>query len=835
MKSPRFGLPFCVVLLALSLAAAPTPDEFAELQRQITAGVKWDRARLQREAARPEALILDSDRTPVDVVLRRTKVLLEDLRAIPGAPELSGEAKALELLLEQKPGSEPEQRALFQEITTLRRQIAFKNPLLNFDAILFLKHNKQVRGYRHMVDQYLGFNAEKAGGVFVLRKPFSDQPMVESLLAKSPVKSGRLKGRTLENQGSFISLDLDFDGRSILFAFTEAEHTVPENASYENQYCTKEEVKKDKGALHHYFRQESTYHVFRANADGNGLRQLTDGMWNDTDPCFLPNGRIAFISERAGGQVRCGMRPLPSATLHAMMGDGSDIIQLSWHDTQEWQPSVDNQGMIAYTRWDYVDRDSDVAQHLWTCYPDGRDPRSAHGNYPDKRELRPWMEMSIRAVPGSHKYVAVAAPHHGEAYGSIVLIDPRQTDDRATAQLRRVTPEVPFPESESAPGVPHPKGTHSPAAEVYGTPWPLSENYFLCVYDAGQKNYGLYLLDAFGNRELLYRDPAIACLDPIPLRARPRPPVVPIATAQAQAERHASTNSTTGVVAIMNVYDSAQAWPAGTKIKEVRVVNIFPKDNPFQDEPNMGVALQSLGRGVLGVAPVEADGSAHFKVPAGAPIYFQLLDENGLAVQTMRSDTYVHPGEMLTCAGCHESKQTRPASQPQTPPLALQRPPSLLKSEVENAYPLTFARLVQPVLNARCVGCHDKEPKAPSLHGDRFGKHGWSESFHTLSKYAWGMSGGNGIALKERQYSIPGQDGARVSRLYQQLAKGHHDVKLPPDELRRLTVWLDCNSNFYAAYTDAERQARGEVVRPKWGQPKWLAIDSLPGSEGKPR
>jgi hypothetical protein len=669
-----------------------------------------------------------------------------------------------------------------------------------------------------MVDQYLGFNAEKAGGVFVLRRPFSEQPAVESLLANSRVQSGRLQGRRLENQGGFIGLDLDFDGRTILFAFTEAEHAVPTNASWADQYCSPEDIVRHKGSLHHYFRPENTYHIFRANADGSDLRQLTDGMWNDTDPCFLPNGRIAFISERAGGQVRCGARPLPSATLHAMMGDGRDLIQLSWHETQEWHPSVDHAGLIVYTRWDYVDRDSDVAHHLWTCFPDGRDPRSPHGNYPERRELRPWMEMSIRAVPGSHRYVAVATPHHGEAYGSLVLIDPRAADDRGSAQLRRLTPTVPWPESESAPGVPHPKGRHAPLAEVYGTPWPLSEDFFLCVYDRGQRNYGIYLVDSFGNHELLYRDPQIACLDPIPLRPRPRPPVIPTATAQAQADRPPGRPMpTTGTVAIMNVYDSRLPLPSGTKVTQVRVVNIFPKDNPFQNEPNMGVALQSLGRGVLGVAPVEADGSAHFTLPAGVPVYFQLLDERGLAVHTMRSDTYVHPGETLTCAGCHESRQTRPSVAPEPPPLALRRPPSALLPEAQGAYPLTFPRLVQPVLDARCVPCHEREPKAPSLRGDRFGKYGWSEAFHTLRPLAWGLSGGNGAALTERQYSIPGQDGARVSRLYQQLAQGHHDLKLSPEEWRRLTLWLDCNSNFYAAYSEPEKQARGEVVKPRWG------------------
>ena len=140
-----------------------------------------------------------------------------------------------------------------------------------------------------------------------------------------------------------------------------------------------------------------------------------------------------------------------------MMRDGSDIIPLSFHETNEWNPSVDQDGMIAYTRWDYVDRDSDIAHHLWLCYPDGRDPRSYHANYPERREFRPWMELSIRAIPGSRRHVAVAAPHHGYNYGSLVLIDQSREDDNAMNQISRLTPEAHFPESESAPGKPLPR------------------------------------------------------------------------------------------------------------------------------------------------------------------------------------------------------------------------------------------------------------------------------------------------------------------------------------------------------------------------------------------
>lgn len=816
------------------------PDEFSQLQQQIgqrRAGDEaWQRAQstLAAQVVRPDALLMESDRDPLDVVLRRTGALLADLRSDRRATDLDQEAMQLRSLKQRADGTPTDdataRRALFDAACKLRRIIAFKNPLLDFDRIVFLKHEKQARGPRHMVDQYLGFNQLRGGGVYILERPFSDRPSIRSALADKSVENGRLEGRVLEGAGSFLSLELDYDGRSILFAFTEAESGVPEGASFEGQYCTAEELIKS-GEKHYYWRPSSTFHIFRAGIDGGALEQLTDGPYNDYDPVFLPSGRIAFISERDCGQCRCGARPLPAAVLHAMMPDGSDVIRLSWHDTNEWHPSVGNDGRLMYTRWDYVDRDSDVAHHLWTCFPDGRDPRAPHGNYPVRREFRPWMEMSLRAIPNSNRCVATAAPHHGEAYGSLVLLDVRSADDRAGAQVRRLTPEVPFPESESAPGVPHPKGKHSPRAEVYGTPWPLSEDYFLCVHDAGQRNYGIYLIDSFGNRELLYRDPAISCLDPIPLRPRRRPPIIPVATTQAVADRKPNTTPADlamGTVAVMNVYESDQPWPQDVKIKELRIVNIFPKDTYKSDLPNMGRAAQALGRGVLGTVPIEADGSAHFRMPAGTPVYFQLLDERGVAVQTMRSDTYVHPGETLTCVGCHEKKTASSSPGIKRQPIAMRRAPSKIRPEVAGSYPLTFPRLVQPVLDSRCVSCHDRHPgKAPGLHGDRFERSGWSEAFAALQKYGWGMSGGNGAALKEPQYSMPGHIGARASKLWQMLSEGHHEVVLAPQELRAITLWLDCNSNFYAAYSAVERQGRGEIVQPLRGLPPWVDFASL--------
>lgn len=764
------------------------------LQQELNNRKYWSDSRLTTQVYRPEALITEQDKTPVDVILRRTEALLKDIQKMKGAPKLTTEAAQLAALraAKEKATSGDDQSKLFEQIATLRKTIAFKNPLINFKDIAFIKHHRS--GPNHMCDQYHGHKNRAGGGVFVLRNAFSEEPEAHDLLVNSPVTKGRLESKLL-NYGSFISLDLSYDAKTMLFAH----------------------VGLSGGA----WTEDNAFHIFKCNSDGSELVQLTDGTWNEFDPCFLPNGRIVFISERIGGFGRCHGRPVPTYTLHSMLPDGSDIITLSWHDTNEWHPSVDNDGMIIYSRWDYVDRDSDIAHHIWHTFPDGRDPRSYHGNYPDNRNKRPWMELSCRSIPGSDKYIATAAPHHGQAYGSLVTINLNVDDDREMSQLKRVTPDVLFPESERG-------------KQAYGNPWPLSEDYYICVYDPRGSHYGIYLVDSFGNRILIYQDPAISCLDPIPLVPRKRPPIIPPQTIQAKEDRIEGADMSTGIITVMNIYEGEFPLPKTSPIKELRIINIFPKATPNANRPNIGYANQSLARGVLGTVPVESDGSAHFRVPTGIDIYFQALDEDGMVVQTMRSGTYVHPGEALACIGCHEHKRKTPSTMGSRPPAALRRAPSDIKPGVDGTYPLSYARLVQPVINSKCVGCHDKSAKegkkAPNLHGDQFGKNGWSKSFEVLHKMAWGKHGGNGsIRRNGLSYSIPNKVCARVSKLYAHLTKegGHHDLKLTRDEMLRITMWIDCNSNFYGAYLEESKQAKGEVVIPTLGTPPWGDVTKL--------
>jgi hypothetical protein len=250
------------------------------------------------------------------------------------------------------------------------------------------------------------------------------------------------------------------------------------------------------------------------------------------------------------------------------------------------------------------------------------------------------------------------------------------------------------------------------ASGDYGTAWPLSEDFYLANF-----RDDIILLDRSGNRELLVPKAALPpetdkLIHPIPLTARPRPPVIPTATYQGE---RASVNAPKASISVMNVYEGDMKMPEGTKIHALRVIQIIPQLQPVMNQPKIGYASENPVRMPLGTVPVEQDGSVNFYAPAGKEFYFQLLNERGLAVRSMRSGTYLHAGESLSCTGCHESRNATPKAMTAVP-IALRRAPSSLAPEVSSgAMPFNWHLLAKPVLQQKCAACHAKERKGPDM------------------------------------------------------------------------------------------------------------------------
>jgi hypothetical protein len=719
---------------------------------------------VERDWYRQDGISLATDplAKAVEKTLAGARRLLEDLRTDRSAAFLSTESTQLQALealhaqLQTKApdGTGPQWRDLYLRAHQLRRQIALQNPLLDFSQLLFVKH---IPGkYSHMCDQNYGWHARPGGGIFVLDEPGKSLKLRDVIGGQLP-------------EGSFMHPELSFDARHILFAYWKAKQETPE---------------------------DKYYHIYEIGVDGTGLRQLTRGEYDDFNPCYLPDGDIVFVSTRRGGYGRCHGRPVPLYTLHRMHSDGSGIVRISHNEANEWDPAVLDDGRIVYSRWDYVDRHAVDYQSLWVCWPDGSEPLAVYGN----ATKNPMANYQPRQIPGTHSLVSTAAAHHSYTAGSLVAVDPWREFD-GLSPLRRLTPEVPFVESEGWP-----------SQYIYTTPWPLGENYYLTAFSfdkiehEGRLNppnqHGLYLVDSFGNRELLYRDLAISSISPLPLRPRPAPPVL---MSRSEHEGYASED---GQLMLTDIYRSMEKVERGA-IKSLRIIQLLPKQTPITNVPALGMASQENGKYVLGTVPVEPDGSACFRAPANKPLFFQALDDRGRAVHSMRTLTYLQPGQTLSCIGCHEDRNMAP---PVSRPMAVRRGVSDITPGPEGSAPMSYPILVQPILDRNCASCHTgPEPKAGVDLSGTVTDH-FTRSYETLMNrqglvHRW-------FAYNTVAVTQPRTFGALASKLTTMLEQGHHGVRLSADEWNRLYTWIDANALFYGSFLPEQQklQQQGERI-----------------------
>ncbi|MBT3374126.1 MAG: hypothetical protein HN742_28455 [Lentisphaerae bacterium] len=687
------------------------------------------------------------------------------------------------------------EEALWRGVHAWRRQMMLALGLPEGVPIAFVKHAPGISS--HQLTQYYGARARPGGGVFVLDKP--GKSMAVRALTSGVLPSGNVQ-----------HLEAGPDGRRLLFAF-----------------CAGDTVPKTRTA-----HLDRVYHIYEINADGSGLRQLTRGAFDNFAPRVLPDGRMVFISTRRGGYHRCGRGPCPVYTLTVAEADGTAPRVVSYHETHEWDPCVMQDGRLAYTRWDYVDRSAVYYQQLWSVRPDGTDVRILYGN----NTFNPVGIWEARAVPNSRQLMATAAAHHAMTAGSIILVDPTVGVD-GLAPLTRLTPDALFPESEAPV---RPRNWHATAGlnretevpeaarrwpgHCYRSPFPLSERLFLVAYSfdpligEGGENppnmFGLYLCDAFGNKELLHRDLKIGSLWPALLRPHEMPPVLPSLLTEADGMPEAEADQgEMGRFLLADVYAAYPALP-DVDIRALRVVQVLPKTTPNANSPRVGLANASPGKQVLGTVPVEADGSAYFEAPARIPLLFQALDGDGRAVQTMRSVVYLQPGETSACVGCHEPRMQAPDASIR--PAALGRAASPIRPGPDGSKPLSYPLLVQPVLDRLCISCHGaKAPKGGvTLTGERQGV--FTKSYYALAKRVpyseW--QGGRFRENNGEPLTQPDRFGSRASPLLAKLLRGHKGVTLTDDDQSRLVTWMDANALFYGSFNREaqKRQLAGKRI-----------------------
>jgi hypothetical protein len=630
------------------------------------------------------------------------------------------------------------------------------------------------------------------------------------------------------SKGMFERFDVSFDAKKIVFSW-----------------------KGERGA---------GYRIYEVNVDGTGLRQILmppvdekelvrkyrNGYHHGTDdmsPCYLPDGGICFVSTRSQYGTLCdNPDSFTSTTMFRMEADGSNLRQLSTSAVSEQTPIAAEDGRILYSRWEYVDKGAVSVKCIWSMYPDGSGSREVYGA---DIALPPTMTQP-RAIPGEPSgYVIMGVPHFPQmGVGTVIRLDMTK-NIRTREPMTYMTPYTDI-RGEGGFAFQNDKGgwdgDGSGKGPLFRDPYPLSKEYFLVAHKPSgpvcndPKAYGLYLLDEKGNVQLVYSDPSISCWVPYPLKPRKRPPVINTAKDKKLAQANLAK------CVITDVYHGLEDVPRGT-IKYVRVLEQRPR--PWTARRDYGGDLYDQQHAVItkdthlalkvqhGVVPVEKDGSANFLVPADASIFFQVLDENYMAVQTERTYVNYMPGEVRSCIGCHETPQSvSQAGTKHATPLALKRAPSTpgpQPGEKDGHRALDYAQDVQPVWDKHCLKCHSgAEPKGKlNLSGEMTEL--FNVSYENLvperrkgnfDRGVLGLVIGENHPKTGNIEYLPAKSlGSHTSVLVAMLSKGkvkladpkkaeraaklaevHKEINLAPEELIKVTNWVDTNCQYYGSY-----------------------------------
>jgi hypothetical protein len=692
------------------------------------------------------------------------------------------------------PGPLWEGEEAYLAVRAVKRRIMLKNPVVNFSQVLFVDNPYPAGAeWPHQARHRNGMMALPGGRLLLL----------DGLHPGGHVRKLAPDPRVGTPPGSFWRPDLSFEAERVLFCYKAHD--------------------------------QKSFHLYEINIDGSGLRQLTFGDYDDIDPIYLPDGHILFSTTRSNTYVRC-MPYTYAYVLARCDAGGGNVYLVSRNNEPDWCPALLSDGRVIYSRWEYHDKALWRIMSLWAMNPDGTGVAAFWGN----QSVWPDHLAEPRPIPGSHRVMFTGVAHHDWFAGSVGILDPKKGRNFPHG-LTKVTCDVPWPECGTPPLDPHEAADYHSSGRyaAYKTPYPLSEEDFLVSARTGGRTdkFRLYLMDVYGNRELIYQG-HYNVWHAIPVVRRPRPPQLPDRVAW-PGTGNGRQSPQPGVLYSADVYQGVPDLPRGS-VKHLRVIQMdartystWTRDGRFSGPVVSAVQDDGVKR-ILGTAPVHADGSVSCKVPAGKALHFQLLDEHYRALQTMRSFTGVMPAERRGCVGCHELHSTTPVIVPASAspqlPRELTPPPWGTES-------ISYLRHVQPVLDCYCGECHQGQAEARKDYdlSLRPGRGPFPEPYLTLVGYAnysnIGMpEGPPGIAgalmCENFDQSDPNsyvtfrpmKHLSYTSRLIELASSGeHYAVRLDPTSLRQLIAWVDTNCPY-----------RGDEQIRAIPDPDFPGIETLP-------
>ncbi len=713
-------------------------------------------------------------------------------------------------------GNEEEIERAAGEFVAFSRDALLANPLLDFDRLLVLRRRfgdkaRSVNGGR------LGTpNLNSHTNDDIPHRGWDNEIAVMTCLRTAPKLETLYKP---EKDVILRDIDLEFDGGRIMFSSISAE---------------------DRWAL------------FEIKRDGTGLAQLNPKEIRDVDffdSCYLPNGKIVTCSTAPYQGLPCENGGRPMVSLYLLDPETKNIRQLTFEQDSDWHPCVLNNGRVLYLRWEYTDTPHYFSRYLFHMNPDGTNQSEFYGS----GSYFPTAFKHARQVPGRREVVGIVGGHHSTPESGRLMIinnkyarkypfryEPESKEFGPPGSYVNLYPQV-LPKEltgcvQEIPGYGNDvvgnvlDGQADPLFKQgrprFLYPYPLSEKYFLVSMKRDSRSlWGIYLVDVFDNMTLIMEAEGEALLEVYPFRKRARPPIL--------ADR-VDLSKKTATVYMTDVYQGGglKNVPRG-RVKKLRIFTYHYAYNRTGGHTSVGIESSWDVKRILGTVAVEEDGSATFTIPANTPVSVQPLDEDGAALQLMRSWFVGMPGETLSCVGCHERQSD---TTPVRPTIASSRKPREIQPWLGRPRPFAFDTEVQPVLDRYCAGCHCPEPPAwaAELAGGKkipdFVKHrggaNWSTSYRALHPYVRRPGPESDLAPFQ-----PMEYHASTSDLVQLLKKGHYGVALDRESWERFYAWIDLNAPYRGAWNPADWRGCDQIARRLEFQESYANISVNPEAE----
>lgn len=498
-----------------------------------------------------------------------------------------------------------------------------------------------------------------------------------------------ITGRLTGGMGDVRDVEISYDGSKLLFSLRlpDIEGAAPEDQPTWNVW-------------EYDIQTDQLYRVIQSDSLAEGGQHVS--------PHYLPDGRVVFSStlQRQSKAIQLDEgkpqysyldedRREHAMVLHVMNSNGTDVRQISYNQSHDFDPVVLNDGRIMFSRWDNMGSRDGI--NLYTMNPDGTNLEILYGAHSHATGTNNTVIQFMQAKPlPDGRVMVLLRPVNGtDNGGDIVYIDvPNYIDNtQPTFQNRNVlagpaqvpattnvvrTDPMPSPGGRFSSFFPLWDGTNR--ALVTWTQCRLLENNVIVpCNDARLADpnaqpapalYGLYIYDFDKNTQVPVVRPVEGVAYTDVVAAQPRRLANIVFDLQPDPT---SVAENVGVLHIKSVYDvdgvdtatpniTALSDPAQTTadqrparfLRLVKAVGI--PDNDVKQVPGtaFGRSSAQLMREILGYAPIEPDGSVKIKVPANVPFTISVLDKNGRRISARHQNwLQVRPGETRTCSGCH--------------------------------------------------------------------------------------------------------------------------------------------------------------------------------------